>query len=537
VSAMTTTDEGPNGELAGRAERPGRRWQTQPRLRVLVASAAGVGAVAMPGWHVGIGWFVAAVAVAGVVTVVWRRRAWAGRTGCGRALPAHTGIDEAGPERRADGRWWQIGGAHPDLVNRADRAWRIAAGLAALTLAAVPAVRAAGWLAAVCLLAAVPLASSAVAGGGGWRTLGPSFVALPRAVPAALSWLARPSGRPSDGRWRRLLVAAGAGAVLVLVFGLLFRAADPRFAELVHYWTRDIRPGLAARWGFGFVLFGALAAGAAYLVHNGRPTPDGARPDDAAEPARPLSTVEWGIPLGMLILLFATFVQLQIGTLFGGKDHVMDPSGPDFAEYARTGFVLLVLVTVLTLAVMAALAALADRTLRRDRILLRVLGGALCGLTLVIVASALDRMDLYVAAYGFSGPRIASYAVEAWLGLLFVLVLGAGWRLSGAWLPRAAVGAAVVVLLAVVAVNPDALMARTHANRIDQKYPLDYLFLESLSADAAGELAKLPPELRPCVLAAIAADVERDEPWYRFNLGKHRARAVLVRTGFNEACR
>jgi hypothetical protein len=504
VSVTTTTGESPSGELA--------QQQTQPRLRILVAGAAGVGAVAMPGWHVGVGWFVAAVAVAVVVAVVWRAR--------------------------ADGRWWQLGGAHPDLVNSADRAWRIAAGVAALALAAVPAVRAAGWLAAVCLLTAVLLASYAVAGAGGWRTLAPSFVALPRAVPAAVSWLARPSGRPSDGRWRRALVAAIVGAALVLVFGLLFRAADPRFAELVHDWTRGIRPGLVVRLGLGFVLFGALAAGAAHIVHNGRPSPYGAQPPSGAQPPRrPLSTVEWAIPLGMLILLFATFVQLQIETLFGGKDHVMDPRGPDFAEYARTGFVLLVLVTVLTLAVTAVLAMLADRAHRRDRILLRVLGGSLCGLTLVIVASALDRMDLYVAAYGFSGPRIAGYAAEAWLGLLFVLVLGAGWRLSGGWLPRAAVGAAVVVLLAVVAVNPDALMARTHANRINENYPLDYAFLGSLSADATGELAKLPTDTRACVLATIASDVERDEPWYRFNLGRHRARAVLDRAEINELCR
>jgi len=491
VTTMTTTDENTGGDDLGRPP-------VQPRLRILVAVAAGIGAVAMPGWHVGIGWFIAAVAVAVVVGV--------------------------GSGTRS------IGGA------RTERAWRIAAALAALTLAAVPLVRAAGWLAAVCLLTAVPLASYALVGGNGWRAIWPSFVALPRAVPPAMAWLAEPSGRTGGRRFGRLLVAAGAGAVLVLVFGLLFRAADPRFAELVHDWTRDIRPGLAARLGFGFVLFGALAAGAAHLVHNGQK--DGAQPDDAAElPRRPLSAVEWGVPLGMLIVLFATFVRLQLDTLFGGKDYVMDPSGPDFAEYARTGFVLLVLVTVLTLAVVAALAVLADRTYRRDRILLRALGGALCGLTLVIVASALDRMDLYVSAYGFTGQRIVGYAVEAWLGLLFVLVLAAGWRLAAAWLPRAVVGAAVAVLLAVVAVNPDALMARTHAHRTTQNYPLDYRFLGSLSADAAGELAKLPPDLRPCLLAAIAADVERDEPWYRFNLGRHRARAVISRTRFSAACR
>jgi hypothetical protein len=344
-----------------------------------------------------------------------------------------------------------------------------------------------------------------------------------------VAWLAEPPSRAGGDRWRRGLVAAAAGAVLVFVFGLLFRAADPRFAALVRGWTSDVRPGLAVRLGLGFVIVAGLAAGAAYTVHNRQ-----APPSDAPQPPRrPLSALEWGLPLGMLVALFATFVRLQLGTLFGGRDYVMDPDGPDFAEYARTGFVLLVAVTALTLAVVAALAALADRTHRRDRILLRVLGGALCALTLVIVASALDRMDLYVAAYGFTGQRLAGYAVEMWLGLLFVLVLGAGWRLHATWLPRAVVGAAVVVLLAVVAVNPDALMARTHAQRTTQNYPLDYYFLGSLSADAAGELAKLPSG---CPLESLAADLREREPWYRFNLARERARTLVARERVSGRC-
>ena len=502
---MSVTAEGaelePGGNGGAAGAPPDDERALRSRLRILVAAAGGAGAVALPGWHVGVGWLVGAVAVAVVAAHRIHWRSW-------RIAPGRAGTIRRDP----------------------DRAWRVAAGLAALALAAVPAVRAAAWLATICLLAALPLASYALAGGARWSALGPSFVALPRAVPAAVGWLAQPSGNSSGERWRRGAVAVGAGSALVLVFGLLFRGADPRFAALVSDWTSQIRPGLAVRLGVGFVLVAGLAADAAHLVHNGQPDRDDPPAADAAQlPWRPLSTVEWGVPLGMLIVLFAVFVQVQLGTLFGGRDHVMDPDGPDFAEYARTGFVLLVAVTALTLAVVTGLALLADRAHPRDRILLRVLGGALCGLTLVIVASALQRMNLYVAAYGFTGQRIAGYAVEAWLGLLFVLVLAAGWRLRAAWLPRAAVGAAVVVLLAVVAVNPDALMARTHAHRTTQHYPLDYTFLAGLSADAAGEIAKLPPEHRACLLNELATTVEADEPWYRFNLGTHRAHALFER--------
>jgi hypothetical protein len=471
-----------------------------------VFGAGAVGAVAIPGWRVGIGWPVTAAAVVVVAVAAYRARVAGDRASGASASDAAAVADGA------------------TLVNWS---WRIAAGLAAALLAAVPAVRAAGWLAALCLLAALPLASYALAGTGAGVS---ALVALPNAVPRGVAWAAAGVSTP-DGRSARLraFVAVLVGVVLVLIFGALFRAADRRFEDLVDGWLGSVSPGTAARFVVGFVLVAALAAGAAFVVHNGE-RDDGAALAREDRPARrPLAVAEWGAPVAMLVALFATFVWTQLGTLFGGLPYVMDPEGPDFADYARTGFLLLAGVTVLTLVVVAVVARLADRTLRRDRILLRVLGGALCGLTLVIVASALDRMNLYVDAYGFSGQRLLGYAVEVWLGLLFVLVIVAGWRLRAGWLPRAAVAASVAVLLGVVAVNPDALMARTHANRLDKGYPLDTAFLASLSADAAGELATLPPELRACLLGSLARDVPRvGDPWYRWNAGREKARRVFA---------
>ncbi|MDT5029202.1 MAG: hypothetical protein QOE61_5628 [Micromonosporaceae bacterium] len=81
---------------------------------------------------------------------------------------------------------------------------------------------------------------------------------------------------------------------------------------------------------------------------------------------------------------------------------------------------------------------------------------------LVIVAPALTRLSLYADAYGFNLPRLLAYAGEAWLGIIFVLLLIAGVRLRGAWLPRAMVVSAVAVLIALAAVNPEAQMARTY---------------------------------------------------------------------------
>ena len=61
--------------------------------------------------------------------------------------------------------------------------------------------------------------------------------------------------------------------------------------------------------------------------------------------------------------------------------------------------------TLLTLGVVGVAARKAP-ALGRDRLLLRGVLGALCLLTLVVVASALFRMHVYEEAYGFTRLRL-----------------------------------------------------------------------------------------------------------------------------------
>ena len=80
--------------------------------------------------------------------------------------------------------------------------------------------------------------------------------------------------------------------------------------------------------------------------------------------------------------------------------------------------------------------------------MLRVLLGALCALTLVVVASALYRMHVYEEAYGFTRLRVLVSVFEAWLGLVIVLTIAAVARLRGPWVPLVALLSGAVMLLA-----------------------------------------------------------------------------------------
>jgi len=228
-------------------------------------------------------------------------------------------------------------------------------------------------------------------------------------------------------------------------------------------------------------------------------------------------------------VLFGVFVSVQPTTLFGGERYVLGPGGPDYAVYAKGGFGQLMTVTVLTLAVLAALAVWARRETRAQRALLRVLAGVLCLLTLVIVASALTRMGLYARVYGFTVARLLAYLAEAWLGTVFALMLVVGVRLRAHWLPRATVATGVALLLALAAINPEALMARTVLARWGTGYPVDLVYVSGLSADAVEELDRLPEPSRSCALTRLVRDLDRPQPWYAWNLARHRARQLLAR--------
>lgn len=138
------------------------------------------------------------------------------------------------------------------------------------------------------------------------------------------------------------------------------------------------------------------------------------------------------------------------------------------------------------------------------------------------MASASRRLAVYAGAYGLTVPRLLGFAVAAWLGLVIVL-LAAGVRLRASWMPRATMAAGVVVVFALVAINPDALMARTLMAHLDGPYPVDYQYLSRLSPDAAFELAALVERGR-CGRAARPSD---GEPWYAFNLSRYRARLAV----------
>jgi hypothetical protein len=184
------------------------------------------------------------------------------------------------------------------------------------------------------------------------------------------------------------------------------------------------------------------------------------------------------------------------------------------------GFGQLTVATALTLLVIWAAARKVPRETSADRVWMRASLGALCLQTLVVVASALHRMNLYQDAYGFTQLRLLVDVFEGWLGVLVLAVVAAGVALRAGWLPRFALLSGALALLGLAALNPDAWIAQHNLDRYHDSGRIDWTYLRNLSDDAVPVLADLPANERRC---ALAGWTEASNGWLEWNLGRARA--------------
>ncbi|MEV1286679.1 DUF4173 domain-containing protein [Micromonospora sp. NPDC049679] len=480
-----------------------RRWPApvggaQPAVLGAVVAAAAIGAVSIPLDRPGVGWLVSVLAGTGALAATVRGAVRSGTTGA----PDRTGT-AARSRLSAERLLWTV---------------------ATIGLIGVGTVRAAGWLFVLCVLTAGVTAGLAVTDGRSVRGLLLSGVIVPAAVGRAVPWSVAGVGRGGGRVVGRTAITIAVSVALLVVFGALFASADPAFAHLLDAVVPTLSGAGLARGAFLFPIIGAGLLAAAFLLAA---PPDLTGLETAA--SRRVRRLEWAAPVALLDALFAAFVLVQVTHLFGGSDHVLATSGLTYAEYARGGFWQLLAVSVLTVLVIAAASRWAPRQVRADRVLIRLLLGALALLSLVVVASALFRMDVYQQAYGFTRLRLLVSATELWLGLLFVLVLIAGIRLRAPWLPRLVIGTGVLALMGLAALNPDRLIADRNIDRYFSTQRVDVWYLSQLSADAIPALDRLPESLRHCAVTEIDRDLARHrDGWREANVARAQARRLLA---------
>ncbi|MGH7672704.1 MAG: DUF4153 domain-containing protein [Gemmatimonadales bacterium] len=336
---------------------------------------------------------------------------------------------------------------------------------------------------------------------------------------------------PQDGRLRHVrAVALGAllAAPLLAVFGSLFASADQVFGTvLANLLAFDA--GAVASHTFFIGLWTALTAG--YLRWGLLARPAGTAP--VPPTGATLGIVPIGTALGLINLLFLLFVVVQVRYFFGGAALVEETTGLTYAEYARRGFFELVTASGLVLPVLLG----ADHLVRGEPAahlaVFRRLAGLLLILLAVVMASALERMRLYVAAFGLSEIRL--YATALMIYLLGVLAWF-GWTVLRGRRRRFAFGALIqgfVVLAGLHVVNPDQFIVRTNLARGPAVHPFDATYALSLGADAVPALLDALPHLDERSRCAVASGLlsrwtsDEGADWRTWNWSRGRARRLV----------
>jgi hypothetical protein len=345
----------------------------------------------------------------------------------------------------------------------------------------------------------------------GMRAYAARAVAWTASIPAAAAVMLRPFAGLLRGR-RRTLVFARALLIALpagLAFALLLGSADAVFAELLGAPFEQVRLGDLPRHAIV-----VAAAGGAFVTLAVRSTV----PTRLAWAAKPiegggLRPSDWVSLLVTVDVIFALFVGVQLVTFFGGRTHVLE-TGLTFAEYARSGFWQMLVAATLTGLVIAAAWIGGRPTAGPQRTWFLVLASLLVCLSLVVLASAFQRLVLYETEFGYTWPRLIPHA--AILLTAALLVCGLVAVLSGrtAWLSTAALGLGVLTLVGLNLLDPEAFIAERNIARVERGYELDATELASLSADAAPAIAATLPDLDP----SLRPQIERDLSCLRVEL-------------------
>jgi hypothetical protein len=134
-----------------------------------------------------------------------------------------------------------------------------------------------------------------------------------------------------------------------------------------------------------------------------------------------LGTTEAFIVLGLVNLLFLSFIIIQFRYFFAGTANI-SLEGFTYAEYARRGFFELVAVALISLGLFYGLSQFTKRAEPKYKRIFSGLGILLMLQVGCMLVSAFQRLSLYEAAYGFTTLRTITHVFMIWLGVLLLAV-------------------------------------------------------------------------------------------------------------------
>ncbi|KKQ28165.1 MAG: hypothetical protein US42_C0001G0016 [Candidatus Magasanikbacteria bacterium GW2011_GWC2_37_14] len=288
--------------------------------------------------------------------------------------------------------------------------------------------------------------------------------------------------------YKQVAVGLIVAAPVLLLFTLLFAGADKVFSsglERIFRINIDLDFHLVAQIIRTIILTFLASAFFYTLISHENALKDGIKI------RQKISFTIASVVLLSVNILFAIFVFIQIKYLFGAHDFVIS-NGLTFAEYARSGFFQLVWVMIFSAILLLVFYHSSAHHGKNNFV--SALKLLLILQIFVIALSALKRMNLYQAEYGYTTLRLYVEWFIYFAGVVyFTLGLAIITNYSFRKFFYGGLILSLVVFTLVASLNVDAIIAKKNIDRFlteNKKMDLRYLMF-SLSADSIPEIVRL----------------------------------------------
>jgi hypothetical protein len=276
---------------------------------------------------------------------------------------------------------------------------------------------------------------------------------------------------------------------IAVVLAVLLASADPIFASF-----------FSLNFDFGRLALDTVFVVAGSLVMAGLLRLAASEPMDRVDgPKWRLGTTEAVVVLVVLNTIFAAFAIAQAIAASGTGGETLRSAGVTYADYARSGFFQLLWVAGITLVVLVLFSRVTGFAHRAGRVTFLALAEGAIALTLLIVLVASQRLSLYEDAYGFTMLRLYSHVFAGLIAVVFLLLAAdlAGLFQPRRWFVGVSAICALVLLVGLNVLNPEALVVGLNVDRANQTHKIDAQYFRELSSDAAPAILAAQSRIDP----------------------------------------
>ncbi|MDP4143399.1 MAG: DUF4173 domain-containing protein [Bacillota bacterium] len=333
-------------------------------------------------------------------------------------------------------------------------------------------------------------------------------------LPGCIIGLAKHKEKRDDSTaYKSVLIGLGISAPIVMFLCVLLSGADSMFSYYLRNLTYSLRfldMGIAfykliSAIIITFCVFG-LYLGLSYKLNS----MEGEAASKRSFEALTVITI-----LTVISMLYIVFTKVQVSYLYVGGTL---PLGITRAEYARSGFFQLVFLVVINLMMITILKLKTKNQGKKQNLTLDILYTIITLLTFNMAFSALYKMNLYIAAFGYTRLRILVQVFTIFLFLVLGILIVFIWKSINLFRPIIFVAAVIYVSLNFF--NIDNYIASRNISMSSTLTNFDKEYLNILSLDASPAMAEAVREKKISseeYYNWLVKNQNNEKYWYEYN--------------------